>query len=192
MGTISKSRTLTPAEIEAFGQELDQLRRDTVAKLGKEDADYIHNIRKFVRYSELGSRAALMTLGWLPPVWLAATATLGVSKIVNNMELGHNVMHGQFDWMNDPTLRGNTFEWDTVCTGDNWRHTHNYMHHTYTNVDGVDHDIGYGVLRIFPEQKWEPRFLLNPIMAGFLAVTFEWTLALQSLELEKVMHGEKT
>ena len=192
MGTISKSRTLTPAEIEAFGQELDQLRRDTVAKLGKEDADYIHNIRKFVRYSELGSRAALMTLGWLPPVWLAATATLGVSKIVNNMELGHNVMHGQYDWMNDPTLRGNTFEWDTVCTGDNWRHTHNYMHHTYTNVDGVDHDIGYGVLRIFPEQKWEPRFLLNPIMAGFLAVTFEWTLALQSLELEKVQTGEKT
>lgn len=187
-----KSRALTPAEIEAFGAELDQLRRDTVAKLGQEDADYIYKIRRFVRYSEIGSRAALMTLGWIPPVWLAATALLGVSKIVNNMELGHNVMHGQFDWMNDPSLRGSQYEWDTVCTADNWRHTHNYMHHTYTNVDGVDHDIGYGVLRIFPEQKWEPRFLLNPIMAGFLAVTFEWTLALQSLELEKVQTGEKT
>jgi linoleoyl-CoA desaturase len=66
------------------------------------------------------------------------------------------------------------------------------MHHTYTNVDGVDHDIGYGVLRIFPEQKWEPRFLANPLMAAILAVTFEWTLSLQSLELEKVMAGEKT
>ncbi|RZU38448.1 linoleoyl-CoA desaturase [Fluviicoccus keumensis] len=192
MGTISKSRELSYDEIQAFGAELDALRKETIAKLGKEDADYIYKIRNFVRYSEIGSRAALMTLGWLPPVWLAATATLGVSKIVENMELGHNVMHGQYDWMNEPSLRGSTYEWDTVCTADNWRHTHNYMHHTYTNVDGVDHDIGYGVLRIFPEQKWEPRFLLNPIMAGFLAVTFEWTLALQSLELEKVQAGEKT
>ncbi|HEX5277737.1 MAG TPA: acyl-CoA desaturase, partial [Fluviicoccus sp.] len=175
-----------------FGAELDALRKETIAKLGKEDADYIYKIRNFVRYSEIGSRAALMTLGWLPPVWLAATATLGVSKIVENMELGHNVMHGQYDWMNEPSLRGSTYEWDTVCTADNWRHTHNYMHHTYTNVDGVDHDIGYGVLRIFPEQKWEPRFLANPLMAAILAVTFEWTLSLQSLELEKVMAGEKT
>jgi linoleoyl-CoA desaturase len=192
MGTISKSRELSYDEIQAFGAELDALRKETIAKLGKEDADYIYKIRNFVRYSEIGSRAALMTLGWLPPVWLAATATLGVSKIVENMELGHNVMHGQYDWMNEPSLRGGTYEWDTVCTADNWRHTHNYMHHTYTNVDGVDHDIGYGVLRIFPEQKWEPRFLANPLMAAILAVTFEWTLSLQSLELEKVMAGEKT
>ena len=192
MGTISKSRELSYDEIQAFGAELDALRKETIAKLGKEDADYIYKIRNFVRYSEIGSRAALMTLGWLPPVWLAATATLGVSKIVENMELGHNVMHGQYDWMNEPSLRGSTYEWDTVCTADNWRHTHNYMHHTYTNVDGVDHDIGYGVLRIFPEQKWEPRFIANPLMAAILAVTFEWTLSLQSLELEKVMAGEKT
>jgi linoleoyl-CoA desaturase len=123
---------------------------------------------------------------------LAGTAILGVSKIVENMELGHNVMHGQYDWMNDPTLRGNDYEWDTVCTADNWRHTHNFMHHTYTNVRGMDHDIGYGVLRLFPEQKWEGRFLANPLMAAILAVTFEWTLALQSLELEKLMSKEKT
>ncbi len=192
MGTISKSRELSYDEIQAFGAELDTLRKETIAKLGKEDADYIYKIRNFVRYSEIGSRAALMTLGWLPPVWLAATATLGVSKIVENMELGHNVMHGQYDWMNEPSLRGSSYEWDTVCTADNWRHTHNYMHHTYTNVDGVDHDIGYGILRIFPEQKWEPRFLANPLMAAILAVTFEWTLALQSLELEKAVSGEKT
>ena len=192
MGTISKSRELSYDEIQAFGAELDALRKETIAKLGKEDADYIYKIRNFVRYSEIGSRAALMTLGWLPPVWLAATATLGVSKIVENMELGHNVMHGQYDWMNEPSLRGSSYEWDTVCTADNWRHTHNYMHHTYTNVDGVDHDIGYGILRIFPEQKWEPRFLANPLMAAILAVTFEWTLALQSLELEKAVSGEKT
>ncbi len=186
------SRALSAAEVQAFGDALDQLRRDTVASLGADDADYIRKIRSFVRYSEIGSRAALMTLGWVPPVWLAASVMLGVSKIVNNMELGHNVMHGQYDWMNDPSLRGSTHEWDTVCTADNWRHTHNHMHHTYTNVEGVDHDIGYGVLRIFPEQKWTPAFLFNPVMAVTLAVSFQWLLALQSLELEKLRTGEKT
>ena len=35
-------------------------------------------------------------------------------------------------------------------------------------------DIGYGVLRLFPEQKWEPRFLANPVAAAILAVTFTW------------------
>ncbi len=192
MFTSSKSRDLSTEEIKAFGDELDALRKETMASLGEKDADYIYKIRNFVRYSEVAGRSTLMFLGWLPPAWLAGTALLGVSKIVENMELGHNVMHGQYDWMNDASMRGNTYEWDTVCTADNWRHTHNFMHHTYTNVRGMDHDIGYGVLRLFPEQKWEPRFLANPILATVLAVTFEWTLALQALELEKVVAGEKT
>jgi fatty acid desaturase len=87
-------------EINAFGAELDALRKETMATLGKKEADYIYGVRNFVRYTEIAGRSSLM-LGWLPPFWLAGTALLGVSKIVENMELGHNVMHGQYDWMND-------------------------------------------------------------------------------------------
>ena len=69
------------------------------------------------------------------------------------MELGHNVMHGQYDWMNDKSLNGATYEWDIVGTSDNWRKTHNYMHHTYTNIGGLDEDIETGVaLRMTPEK----------------------------------------
>ena len=191
MNVYKKSRRLSSEEIEEFGAELDALRRETMGSLGKRESDYIYKVRNFVRYTEIAARSSLM-LGWLPPFWLAGTALLGVSKIVENMELGHNVMHGQYDWMNDPSLRGSTYEWDTMCTADNWRQTHNFVHHTYTNVRGMDHDIGYGLLRLFPEQKWEPRFIINPIGAAFLAVTFEWSLALQSLELEKLQTKEKT
>lgn len=35
----------------------------------------------------------------LPPAWLLAVATLSVSKILNNMQIAHHVMHGQYDWM---------------------------------------------------------------------------------------------
>ena len=78
------------------------------------------------------------------------------------MELGHNVMHGQYDWMNDPKFNGPKYEWDIVGTSENWRQTHNYKHHTYTNIKGMDDDIGYGLLRLFPEQRWKPGFYYSP------------------------------
>ncbi len=188
---VGKSRALSPAETEAFGAELDALRDEYMNNVGAFEANYIRRVQKFVNYTEIAGRGLLFA-GLFPPAFVAGTALLGVSKIVDNMELGHNVMHGQYDWMKDPAFNGQTFDWDTVCTADNWRHTHNFMHHTYTNVQDMDHDIGYGVLRLFPEQKWEPRYLANPLMAGILAVTFQWTLALQSLELEKTLSGEKS
>ena len=83
-------------------------------------------------------------------------------------------MHGQFDWTGDPKLNGNTYEWDIVATADNWRKTHNFRHHTYTNVRGMDDDIGCGLLRIFPEQRWKPFYLLQPIIAPIFALLFQW------------------
>jgi linoleoyl-CoA desaturase len=128
----------------------------------------------------------------MPPLWPAAitgTLLLALSKILENMELGHNVMHGQFDWTGDPKLNGNTYEWDIVATADNWRKTHNFRHHTYTNVRGMDDDIGYGLLRIFPEQRWKPFYLLQPIIAPIFALLFQWGVAAQDLRLGRWLKG---
>ena len=94
----SKSKYLSAAQIEEFGAKVEAIRREVMENLNEKDAQYIYKIRNFVRYSEISARAMLMFAGWLPPVWLLGTGLLGVSKIVENMELGHNVMHGQFDW----------------------------------------------------------------------------------------------
>ncbi|MFP3647940.1 fatty acid desaturase family protein, partial [Paraburkholderia sp. SIMBA_054] len=115
---------------------------------------------------------------------------LGLSKILENMELGHNVMHGQYDWMGDAQLQGATYEWDIVATGDNWRKTHNFRHHTYTNVRGMDDDIGYGLLRIFPEERWKAFYLLQPVIAVFFALYFQWGVAIQDLKLGRWWHGK--
>src|SRR3546814_15211159 len=77
------------------------------------------------------------------------------------MEIGHNVMHGQYDWTNDPKLNSQRYEWDNVCDAGMWRHFHNYEHHTYTNILGKDRDFGYTILRMSDEQKWHPFFLLQ-------------------------------
>ena len=180
----SKSNYLTPEQVEEFGRRVEEIRREVMDNLGEADAKYIYKIRNFVRYSEIASGGMLMFGGWIPPVWLVGTGLLGISKIVENMELGHNVMHGQFDWLNDPSLNGANYDWDTIATGDDWKHTHNYVHHTYTNIVGKDHDVGYGLLRVSEQQKWEPRFLLNVPMAMQLMVFFEWYVGAQNLHLE--------
>jgi fatty acid desaturase len=180
---------MTDEQLEAFGAELDAIRAKHMADLGKRDTDYIHKVIRWQRGLEVGGRGMLM-LSFLPPAWLAGTAALSVSKILDNMEIGHNVMHGQYDWTGDPRLNGQTFEWDTACPSDQWRHSHNYMHHTHTNVQGKDRDIGYGVLRMSEDQDWRPYYLGNPVYATLLALLFQYGVALHDLETERIAAGE--
>ena len=181
--------TLTDEQSEAFGAELDAIRERVVADLGERDATYINKVIRAQRGLEVAGRGMLM-LGFLPPAWLGGTAALSLSKILDNMEIGHNVMHGQYDWMKDPRLDGKTFEWDTACPGDQWRHSHNYMHHTHTNVQGKDRDIGYGILRMSEDQEWRPYYLGNPVYATLLATFFQYGVALHDLETERIATGE--
>ena len=87
------------------------------------------------------------------------------------MELGHNIGHGQWDWMNDPEIHSTTWEWDMAGLSSQWRYSHNYRHHMFTNVVGVDDDLGYGVLRVTRDQQWKPSNLLQPLRHLLLAVT---------------------
>jgi len=191
MSRTSKSRTLSPQELQAFGEELDALQASVRADLGAKEAAYIKRIWRLVRYSS-GAGRGLLFLGWFWPAWVLGTLLLALAKIVENMELGHNVMHGQYDWMNDPRFNGQDYEWDVVGTSDNWRYTHNYKHHTYTNVKGVDDDIGYGVLRLFPEQKWHPVNLFQPFFAVIFALLFQWGVAIQRLRIGRYFVGRIT
>jgi fatty acid desaturase len=182
---------LTPEQLDAFGAELDAIRQAVLDDRGERDANYIRRAIKVQRALEVSGRG-LLWAGWFPPAWIAGTAALSVSKILDNMEIGHNVMHGQYDWMNDPKLTSKGFEWDTACPGDQWRHSHNYMHHTHTNIVGKDRDIGYGVLRMSEEQKWNPYYLGNPVYAALLASFFQYGVALHDLEIERIAAGETT
>jgi fatty acid desaturase len=182
---------LTPEQLDAFGAELDAIRERVIAERGSDDVNYMRRVIKVQRGLEVGGRALLFA-GFLPPAWLAGTVALSLSKILDNMEIGHNVMHGQFDWTNDPKLSSKGFEWDTACPGDQWRHSHNYMHHTHTNIVGKDRDIGYGILRMSEDQKWRPYYLGNPIYATLLATFFQYGVAMHDVEFERVVTGETT
>ncbi|MFE9580485.1 fatty acid desaturase family protein [Nocardia sp. NPDC006044] len=182
---------LSPDQIEELGKALDELRARTVADLGDRDREYLYSIIKAQRGFEIAGRG-LMYLGFLPPVWLAAVAALSVSKILDNMEIGHNVMHGQYDWMREPGLNSRVFEWDTVCPADQWKHSHNYIHHTFTNIHNKDRDIGYSILRMDESQSWNVFRLGQPLYAFALMMLFEWGVMAHDLEVENVVRGKRS
>lgn len=202
--TTPRNRPLGADELQRFGEELDALRERVVATLGQADADYIRRIHAAVRIAGIAGRVLIgagaiaggLLGAMLHPAALAmlvgGTLLLALSKILENMELGHNVIHGQYDWMQDPRFDGRSYEWDIVGTAENWRKTHNWRHHTWTNVRGMDDDIGYGLLRIFPEQRWKPFHLLQPPVAVVFALLFEWGIAIQDLRVGRWLAGKTT
>ena len=185
---IKAAQHLTPEQVESFGEELDALRQRLLDDLGERDVEYIRNVIRAQRALEVAGRG-LLFLSILPPAWLGGVGALSISKILDNMEIGHNVMHGQYDWTGDPALSGKEFEWDSACPADQWRHSHNYVHHTYTNIVGKDRDIGYGLLRMTEKQRWDPYFLGNPLYATLLATFFQYFVAVHDLELDEVRRG---
>lgn len=187
----SASRTLTVEESDAFGRELDALRQEVRDDLGERDVTHIRGVIRVARRTEAAGRA-LLGLGFGPVTFAAGVASLTVSKILENMEIGHNIMHGQYDWTRDPELASRDYEWDTVCAASDWRRLHNYEHHTFTNVLGRDRDVGYAFLRVAPEQPWNVTHLVQPISAAVLALVFQWGVGVHDLRIPETLNGEQS
>ena len=182
---------LTAEQVEELGRELDAIRDEVLASRGARDYKYIHSIIRLQRGLEIGSRALLYFGARNRTVWAIGAGVLGVAKILENMELGHNVMHGQWDWMNDPEIHSTTWEWDLVGSSADWKHTHNHLHHKFTNIVGMDDDVGFGVLRVTRDVPWRPRYSANVLVNAILMVGFEWGIGLQAVELGDALPGSK-
>jgi linoleoyl-CoA desaturase len=177
---------LTDADIENLGVELDAIRQDIEDSLGERDARYIRRTIASQRALEVAARA-LLAASSRRSAWWAGTVALGVAKIIENMEIGHNVMHGQWDWMNDPEIHSSAWEWDMSGSSKHWRYTHNFVHHKYTNILGMDDDVGYGMLRVTRDQRWKRYNILNLVWNTLLSLLFEFGVGLQHVELGKIM-----
>ncbi|WP_432906752.1 fatty acid desaturase family protein [Micromonospora matsumotoense] len=173
---------LSAEDIEILGKELDAIRDRVLAERGESDAAYIRKVIKTQRTLEMSSRAVLL-FSLFPPAWVVGTAGLAVAKILENMEIGHNILHGQYDFMRDPKIHSTTWEWDHVSPAEQWKHSHNQLHHTYTNVLGKDNDLGYGIMRVDEDQKWYPLHLGQPLWNFVNACFFEYGIAAYDLEL---------
>src|ERR1700753_4101426 len=160
---------LTDADIESLGVELDAIRQDIEDSRGERDARYIRRTIAAQRALEVAGRV-LLAGSSKRSAWWAGTLTVALAKIIENMEIGHNVMHGQWNWMNDPEIHSSTWEWDMSAASKHWRYTHNFQHHNYTNIIGMDDDVGYTILRVSRDQPWERYHIGNLLFNAILAL----------------------
>jgi NADPH-dependent stearoyl-CoA 9-desaturase len=188
---IKQYAHLAPEDVEALARELDAIRSDIEESRGERDARYIRRAIQLQRGLAVGGRAALFA-SHNRVARLAGIAMLATAKIIENMELGHNIIHGQWDWMNDPEIHSTEWEWDTTSPSVHWKKSHNFIHHKYTNVVGLDDDIGYGIMRLTRDQRWERWMIFNPVINLTLGTLFEWGVAAHGLETTKFRKGEKS
>ncbi len=182
---------LSEEQLEELAREFDEIRDRTFADLGERDRRYIESMIAMQRRLAVMGRVLLLGARYRPAK-IAGTAALSMSKILENMEIGHNVLHGQWDWMNDPQINSSTWDWDTASTAEAWKHSHNYVHHTFTNILGKDKDLGYEIMRIDPRQRWHPVYLAQPLYNLLLMAFFEWGVALHDLDFEAIRKGRKS
>jgi len=189
--TASPLAHLSNERLDELASEFDQIRDRVRADLGERDRRYIESMIAMQRRLAVLGRALLLASRY-KSARVAGAAALSMAKILENMEIGHNVLHGQWDWMNDPQINSSTWDWDTASTSEAWKHSHNYVHHTFTNIRGKDKDLGYEIMRIDPRQKWHPVYLFQPFYNLLLAAFFEWGVAFHDLDIEAMRTGEKS
>lgn len=181
----------TNIDYAELAADFNQIRSAVTAQLGTEDAQYIRRIIRIQRGAEIGGRLVLMLCFFSLWFLLPGILLLALAKILDNMEIGHNVMHGQYDWMNDPNINSRTFEWDIASDSGSWKRIHNHEHHTYTNIIGKDRDFGYGLLRMSDDLPWRRKNMWQFITYFNLSVMFEWGVAYHELAAERVFIGKK-
>src|SRR6478735_1906053 len=105
---VQESTTLPTDRLRELEQDLDEIRATVLRSRGAADAAYIRRVIRVQRTLELGSRLALLG-SRRRPLWLLGTLGLALAKVLDNMEIGHNVLHGQWDWMRDPKIHSSTW-----------------------------------------------------------------------------------
>ena len=105
----------------------------------------------------IGSYLLLLTnsvSGWGA---IGMVVLMGVAMAGTGFSIAHDALHGAYSnkpWVN--TMLGGTFDL-LGANGYMWQITHNVIHHTYTNIQGIDEDLTVSpLLRLSPRSEWLP------------------------------------
>ena len=189
--TSSFSARPNSSVLDDFAAELNELRSKTMENVGEGDAKYIRNVIRVQRVFEIFGRISIPLGFFNPLLWIIGVILLSLSKILDNMEIGHNILHGQYDWMNDKHINSRNFDWDNAGDSGSWKRYHNHEHHTFTNIIGKDRDFGYGLLRLSDDTRWKPKNVWQFFTYLLLAVFFEFGIAYHEVAGERVFMGKR-
>ena len=192
MKTITTTTPLLPeATAQQLAAELTELAQQERTTLGVADANYLLKLVQWQRIFAITGRVLMLGCFWSAWFLLPAVLLLALAKIIDNMEIGHNVLHGQYDFLQHRYLNSKHFEWDIACDAKSWQRTHNFEHHTFTNIIGKDRDFGYGLLRLSNDFRWRLRNLWQVITYFMLSTLFQWGVSYHELAAQRVFFGKK-
>ncbi len=123
----------------------------------------------------LAAVCSYIVLLWAPMTWvliIVLSLFLGFILACIGFNVMHDANHGSYSsrkWVNETlgltinALGGNSFI---------WKQKHNIIHHTYTNIDGIDDDIAKSpFIRMCSTQRWVPahrvQHLYTPLLYAF-------------------------
>lgn len=184
-------RPLPQDQANKLAEKLDALLRTERASLGAEDARYLQRLVLMQRLLTISGRVLIAACFFSLWCLVPGILLLALGKIIDNMEIGHNVLHGQYDFIRHPYLNSETFEWDIACDAKSWQRTHNFEHHTYTNIIGMDRDYGYGLLRLSDDYRWRLQNSWQLLTYVALSTLFQWGVAYHELAAQRVFFGRK-
>ena len=131
----------------------------------------------------------LLTQHFTPLAGILLSALLGFTLSGIGFNVMHDANHGSYStkkWVND--FLGLTLN----ALGSNafiWRQKHNIIHHTYTNIDGIDDDIAKSpVIRQCSTQVWKPAHKVQHI---YLWVAYALSSILWIFVTDFVKYGSK-
>ena len=119
----------------------------------------------------------LLSVNFPPLAGMFLSALLGFVLASIGFNIMHDACHGSYSskkWLNETlgltlnALGGNAFI---------WKFKHNIIHHTYTNVDGIDDDIAKSpIMRQCSTQKWVPLHRIQHIyvVLVYAISSFAW------------------
>lgn len=132
---------------------------------------------------------SILLFGSLTNVWLILFMWIlmgfGMSGI--GLSVMHDANHGAYSkkkWVNK--LLGYTSNF-LGANDMNWRIQHNVLHHSYTNIEGMDEDINIGfIMRFSPNQKRRKLHRFQLYYAWFLYgfLTMNWFVAKDFAQLK--------
>jgi linoleoyl-CoA desaturase len=147
---------LDPAQ---FGDEVKRRVTAYFAERGLSDKANGEMVAKTIVIFTLtfGAYGLILSNRFGPWTMLGLAVLMGVGMAGLGFSVAHDALHGAYSnrpWVN--RMLGFTFDL-LGANGYMWRITHNVIHHTYTNIHGVDEDLTVSpLLRLSPEAPRAP------------------------------------
>jgi ferredoxin-NADP reductase len=155
-----------------LSEDLQALYEQIKATVGDEDLAHIQHVAAYSKAIKARSEE-LIQQGGKPNAMMRGVALRALHTLLEFSELGHNIMHGSYDHLsNAGEFHSERWVWDFVTDPHEWRVMHHQNHHPFTNIVGMDHDIGYSIVRIKPGQPWYAHHVIQFPLLWAVAVTF--------------------